>query len=165
MRLGRLVNALVAVILMVAAAGIAALAESAPMLTLRNASAGHNEEVQLTEADLLNLPQVTITTNTEWTDGPADFTGPLARDVVKVIGIGEATEAHMVAANDYSVDIPLEDFMAYDVVLAMFQDGERLTLRDKGPIWVMYPIGDHPELDDPLTNTKMIWQLTTIELR
>ncbi len=47
----------------------------------------------------------------------------------------------------------------------MYADGERLSLRDKGPLWLMYPIDDHAELQDPLYNVRLIWQLTSMELR
>ncbi len=135
------------------------------ILVLRNAADPARSEVRLTEADLLAMPQVTVRTRTEWTDGVAEYVGPLARDVVARIGAGPATTAHLVAANDYSVDVPIGDFTEYDVIFAMQADGKRLTLRDKGPLWVMYPIDDHAELNDPTYNLRMIWQLTTVELR
>ena len=50
------------------------------------------------------------------------------------------------AANDYFVDIPTSDFRDYDAILAMEADGETLSRREKGPLWLMYPISDHAEL-------------------
>lgn len=135
------------------------------ILVLRNAVDPARPEVRLTEAELLAMPQATVRTQTEWTDGVAEYVGPLARDVVARIGAGSATTAHLVAVNDYSVDVPIEDFTEFDVIFAMQADGKRLTLRDKGPLWVMYPIDDHAELNDPAYNLRMIWQLTTVELR
>ncbi len=136
-----------------------------PILILRNATDPGSAELKLTEAELLAIPQVTIRTSTEFTDGVIAFSGPLARDVLVRAGIGKATTAHMVAANDYSVDIPIADFFNYDVVLAISADGKRLTMRDKGPIWVVYPFDEHKELNDPIYNARSIWQLTTVELR
>jgi hypothetical protein len=140
-------------------------AGSEAMLVLTNATAPNQPEVALAEADLRALPQVTIRTRTEFTDGVVEFVGPRARDVLAMIAAGTATTAHMVAANDYAVDIPVSDFAAYDVILAMQANGEPLSLRDKGPLWVMYPIDDHKELLDPLYNIRLIWQLTRVELR
>ena len=135
------------------------------MLKVRNASVPGSSEVQFTESDLLRLPQVTIQTHTDFTDGVVTFVGPLARQVVGAVPAGSATIAHLVAANDYSHDIPFSDFTDYDVILALEADGKRLSLRDKGPIWVMYPIDQHPELKDPVYNPRRVWQLTEIELR
>lgn len=142
-----------------------ARAAEEPLLVLRNARLPDAPEVTFTEADLLAMPQVTLRTGNDFVDGVVEFRGPLVRDVLKRVEVDGATTAHMVAANDYAIDIPLADFEKYDVILALFADGRRLSRRSKGPIWVMYPITDHPELDDPLYNTRLIWQLSVIELR
>lgn len=136
-----------------------------PVLIVRNATDPASAELKLTEAELMAMPQVTIRTSTEFTDGVIAFSGPLARDVIARAGVGKATTAHLVAANDYAVDIPIADFFDYDVVLALVADGKRLTMRDKGPIWVVYPFDDHKALNDPIYNARSIWQLTTVELR
>ncbi len=135
------------------------------MLVVRNEAAPDTPEVRMTEEDLLALPQVTVRTNTEFTDSVVEYEGPLARDVVELVGANGATTAHLVALNDYSVDVPVEEFFEYDVILALYADGKRLSRRGKGPIWLMYPLDDHSELQDPLYNVRLIWQLTTMELR
>ncbi|MHA1530220.1 MAG: molybdopterin-dependent oxidoreductase [Alphaproteobacteria bacterium] len=135
------------------------------LLAIRNAADPARAEVRFTEADLLSLPQVTIRTRTEFTDGVVEFVGPLARDAIAFIDAGAATTAHMVAANDYAIDIPFSDLVDYDVILALQANGDRMTIRNKGPIWLMYPLDDHAELQDPLYNNRLIWQLTLIELR
>lgn len=145
--------------------GVAPATAGGAMLVVRNAANPERPEARLTEEELLDLPQTTVRTHTEWTDGKVEFVGPLARDVVELVGADGASIAHLVAANDYSVDVPLEDFFEYDVILAMFADGERLTRRDKGPLWVMYPLDAHEELQDSVYNPRMIWQLTTVELK
>jgi hypothetical protein len=135
------------------------------LLVVRNATTPSQAEVRFSEADLLALPQVTIRTRTEFTDGVVEFVGPLARDAIAFIEAGAATKAHLVAANDYAIDIPLGDFTKYDVILAMQANGERLTVRDKGPIWLMYPLDDYAELKTPTYTIRLIWQLTVMELQ
>lgn len=165
LRLGGIV--LIAALLAFPGASPAPLAAQADeaMLVVRNAAAPDTPEIRLTEEDLLALPQVTVRTNTEFTDGVVAYSGPLAREVVELVGAEGATSAHLVALNDYAVDIPLEDFFEYDVILALHADDRRLSRRDKGPIWIMYPVDDHAELQDPLYNVRMIWQLASMELR
>ncbi len=135
------------------------------LLVVRNATDPAQAEVRFSEADLLALPQVTIRTRNEFTDGVVEFVGPLARDAIAFIETGAATTVHLVAANDYAIDIPLSDLADYDVILALQANGERLTRRDKGPIWLMYPLDDHAELQDPTYTIRLIWQLTVMELR
>lgn len=135
------------------------------MLVVRNLTDPKHPEVRFTEEELEALPQVTVRTSTEFTDGVVAFEGPLARDVIARVGVGTATTVRLIAANDYSVEVTLAEFYDYDVILALYADGKRLTMRDKGPIWAMYPIDDHPELQDPDYNRRLIWQLTTMELK
>jgi len=161
--LSRICTCILLTILVLARTAMPAAADD--LLAIRNATAPAQAEVRFSEADLLALPQVTIRTRTEFTDGVVEFIGPLARDAVAFIETGAATSLHLVAANDYAIDIPLSDLTDYDVILAMQTNGERLTIRDKGPIWLMYPLDDHAELQDPMYNNRLIWQLTFIELR
>jgi hypothetical protein len=119
--------------------------------------------IELTLADLAAMPQTTISTETEFTDGTVAFTGPLARDVLALVGMENVKTVRFVAANDYSVDIPTSDLQEYDVILAMQADGKALSRRDRGPLWLMYPISDHAELEDPLYLRRLIWQVVRIE--
>jgi hypothetical protein len=121
----------------------------------------------LSAADVAALPQHEIRTANEFIDGVGVFTGPLARVALAdaMAAAPGATEAVMVALNDYEVAIPLSDFLDYDVVLATAMNGKPLTRRDKGPIWVMYPIDDHNELRQSIYDNRLIWQLKTIVLR
>lgn len=113
---------------------------------------------------LEDLGRHRIETSTDWTDGVQLFEGPLMRDLLDRIG-ASGTTITATAANDYSVEIPVSDFLRYPVILALEMNGKRLTLRDKGPIWIVYPRDDHPELNDPLINGRWIWQLKHIEIR
>lgn len=131
--------------------------------TIENPSENYSKT--LSESDMLALPQVTITTENEFIDGMAEFSGPLARDVVAMLGQGDFDTVTLKAANDYSVEVPLDDFLQYDVIFAMFQNGERLSSRDKGPMWVIYPMSDHKELRDRIFNDRLIWQLIAISVK
>ncbi len=132
------------------------------MLTLHNTLAG--TEIELTEAALKALPQVVINTDNEFVDQMTAFEGPLGRDVLALAG-GGGSMVVLTAVNDYAVEIPIEDFMKYDVVFAFSADGEKFSRRDKGPIWVVYPMSDNPELQDPVFNARLIWQLVKVEIK
>jgi hypothetical protein len=67
--------------------------------------------------------------------------------------------------NDYKSIIPFEDFDSYDVLLATRMNGTPLRIRDKGPIWVIYPWSQYPELDDEVTRRKSVWQLNHLDVR
>lgn len=150
--------------LLLGLSGIAARAGD-ELVMVRPESLGGAAEKTLTIAELRALPQHELLVDTEWYEGTQSFTGPLARDVIQVIGQGTGTIAHLVAINDYAIDVPFSDFETYDVIFALDQNGEPMSPRDKGPIWVMYPLNDHAELRDPETNGKLLWQLVRLEVR
>ena len=115
-------------------------------------------------AGLASLGQATLRTSTPWTDGVVEFSGvPMAALLDAVGAVGRT--GHLIAANDYAVDLDLAELRRYPVLLAMRQDGRELSLRDRGPLWVVYPRDDFPELMSPLNNAKWIWQLRSIEIR
>lgn len=122
-----------------------------------------SQTLDLTAEDLGAMPQTTVVTTTDFSNGMITFSGPLARDVLAKFGLDKLETVRFIAANDYYVDIPTADFKTYDVILAMVADGKPLSRRDKGPIWLIYPITDHAELSDPLYLRRLIWQVVRIE--
>ncbi len=121
------------------------------------------EVLEFTFEQLAALPQVTIETENEFVDGKVAFRGPLVRDVIEHLALGEVEVLRFTGANDYSVEIPTSDFRKFNVILALEADGQRLSRRDKGPLWLMYPISDNAELQDPLYIHRLIWQVIRIE--
>lgn len=132
------------------------------VLTLNNTITG--TEMTFTEDDLMALPHATINTENEFVDAKTSFRGPLGRELLAMAGAGGSTVV-LTAVNDYSVEVPIDDFMKYDVIFAMTANGERFSRRDKGPIWVIYPMSDFTELQDPVYNARLIWQLVKVEIK
>ena len=135
-------------------------AAGAPALELVGTDA---RTLDLSLDDLAALPQVTVKTENEFSDGVVTYRGPLVRDVLAKLGLDKLDQVRFIAANDYYVDIPTEDFANYDAILAMEANGEKLSRREKGPLWLMYPISDHAELKDPIYLRRLIWQVVRIQ--
>ncbi|MDT8343441.1 MAG: hypothetical protein RQ752_03305 [Thermohalobaculum sp.] len=152
-----------AIAAMVLSAGYAR-AEGGPIL-IRDLSVSPPIETLVSAEQIAALETQTIVTRTEFTDGEPRFDGPLMTDVLKLAGNRGWTTARMIAANDYSIEIPVSDFISYGVIVAHSMNGKRLSRRDKGPYWLMYPLDRFAELRDPVYNNRLIWQLVTIELR
>lgn len=111
-----------------------------------------------------DLPSARLETTTVVTDGVKRFDGFYMRDLLEMLGAdGQTVTAS--ALNDYVINIPAEDFERFDVVVATHMDGERLTPRDKGPLWIVYPRDDHAELQDLRYDYRWVWQLNRLEIR
>jgi hypothetical protein len=124
---------------------------------------GNVEILEFSLEDLRNLPQTTIETENEFTDGRVAYRGPLVREVLERLALDQADTIRFTAVNDYYVDVPTSDFMRFDAILALEADGKPLSRRDKGPIWLMYPISDHEALQAPIYVNRLIWQIYRIE--
>ena len=60
------------------------------------------------------------------------YRGPLVRDVLAQLGLDDVEQVRFIAANDYFVDIPTEDFRDYDAILAMEADGKTAVAAREG---------------------------------
>ncbi|WP_238946261.1 molybdopterin-dependent oxidoreductase [Vandammella animalimorsus] len=126
-----------------------------------------HDALDLTEQDLLALPQVEVRTSTSWTDGVRSFQGPLLRDVLKLAGRErDVQNMHLLAKslNDYHAQIPASDAWKWNVIIALRMNGHPLSRRDKGPLWIIYPRDSHAELKRPHYDHRWPWQLHLIEL-
>lgn len=115
-------------------------------------------------AMLRALGEVTIRTTTLWTDGVQVFEGVPLRAVLDRVGAkGGVIEAQ--ALNDYQVDIPVTDAQSDRPILAYAQNGVPLTVRDMGPLWMIYPYDADIAYQSETIYARSIWQLQRLILR
>lgn len=113
---------------------------------------------------LAALPQHSITVQTPWYPQPRKFTGPLLRDVLALAGArGSRIEAY--AINDYRVTIPMEDVLRHGVILARLMDDQPMSVRDKGPLFIIYPFDEDRRLRTSIYYSRCAWQLKALEIR
>ena len=136
------------------------------VLTLRAQVKGAPErEIALSMADLAALPQHSFSTRTPWYPKARKFTGPLIRDLLRHHGIEGATQLRAFALNNYRADIPAEDVFRHDVVLARLLDDQPMAIRDKGPLFIIYPFDADERLQSERYYNRCAWQLKTLEAR
>lgn len=114
-------------------------------------------------AMLDQLTQYEITTHTPWYDQAKTFRGPRLQDVLTKVG-ANGTQLTITALNDYSVQVPASDAAQYQVILARTIDGKPLSIRDKGPLFLIYPFDQYPELRNKLYYGRAIWQISQIKV-
>ncbi|WP_148252965.1 oxidoreductase [Aidingimonas lacisalsi] len=109
------------------------------------------------------LPSRVIETHTPWTNGKSRYEGPLATAVLDAAG-ARGTWFEVRALNDFAAKIPRSDLEEYAVILAMERDGEPMPIREYGPIFVLYPFDDHPELRNETIRFRSVWQVSNIHV-
>jgi hypothetical protein len=105
-----------------------------------------------------------MTTTTNWTDGKKVFEGVLVSKLLAAVGAHGKT-ASAAAIDDYVVELPTDEFARYPVLLAWSMDGQMMTARDKGPLWIVYPRDDYPELADPKLVWQWVWGLKSLAIK
>jgi hypothetical protein len=109
-------------------------------------------------AALEALDSTDLLTHTSWTDGLQRFTGVRASLLLVALEQpGSSVRAR--ALNDYEVRMSVKDLTDHPVIIAYKRNGEYMAIRDKGPLWIIFPQDDHPELTGLETDQKMVWQL------
>lgn len=113
--------------------------------------------------DLSKLPQTTIETTTIWTEGVQTFVGPSFKTIVEDL-LGDVTEVVAVAVNDYIIDIPIEHATENGPIFAIKHNGEFMTIRSKGPIWIIYPYDSDERFQTEEVYSRSVWQLLALEI-
>ncbi len=115
-------------------------------------------------AMLQKLPQHSFTTQTPWHASPTRFTGPLLRDVLAAAGAG-GTKIVATALNDYKTEIPFSDVARHEVILARLLDDKPMAVRDKGPLFIIYPFDSKAELKTETYYNRSAWQLHLLQVQ
>ncbi|WP_028450375.1 molybdopterin-dependent oxidoreductase [Chitinibacter tainanensis] len=118
----------------------------------------------LSLADLDKLPQYKMTVPTPWYPEPQTFEGPLLRDVLKLAGVSSGA-LRLSALNDYTIEIPASDAFTYDVIVASRLGGKTMSIREKGPLFIMYPFDQHADLRKTDYYRRCAWQLKLITVQ
>ena len=148
-----------------------ALALDAPtgkvLLTISGTLANPNDHgaASFDLALLQTLPQHSFSTRTPWYAQPRRFSGVLLRDLLASVGAPAGATLKAVALNDYRVDIPTDDLMRHGAMLAYLLDDKPMSVREKGPLVIIYPFDDQPELRTPVHYSRAIWQLRSLEVK
>ncbi|WP_181705127.1 molybdopterin-dependent oxidoreductase [Chthonobacter rhizosphaerae] len=136
------------------------------ILTVKGAITNTNSEAgaEFDLAMLTALASRVTEVETPWTEGKTRFEGPLGRAVLEAVGATGAM-LKVTALNDYSADVPAADLVDHDVILATSMNGKPMSVRDKGPLFLIYPFDADPSLYTEQYFNRSVWQIATIEVR
>lgn len=134
---------------------------SISMGPLNGSEQAHGLPVEMTLSDLQALPASTIETTTLWTPGQQVFSGVWLATLLDHHGIESGT-LELVAVNDYRVKIPVRDIHPGGALLAYERNGQVMSLRNKGPLWLVYDWDGNPDFRSETYYARSIWQLDRI---
>ena len=124
----------------------------------------HGAQAQFDMKMLEALPQHSFSTKTPWYPAAVTFTGPLLRDVLAAVG-AKGIKITAVALNDYKTEIPVEDATRHDVIVARLMNNRPMPVREKGPLFIVYPFDTKTELRSEVYYNRAAWQLNSLRIR
>ncbi|HEX5842861.1 MAG TPA: molybdopterin-dependent oxidoreductase [Pseudomonas sp.] len=122
------------------------------------------QQAQFDMQMLRALPQHSFTTQTPWYPEPVKFTGPLLRDVLAAAGSTGSTIV-AIALNDYRTEIPVQDTQEHDVIVATLMNDQAMPVREKGPLFIVYPFDSKTELQAATFYNRSAWQLRALQIK
>jgi hypothetical protein len=149
-----------------AGAGPLAAPNGKPILTISGAIAETNSNgaALFDRAMLEALGLARVETKTPWHTGSVTFEGVPLDKLMKHVGAnGQRVVA--IALNDYTTEIPIEDFARHGTILALKRDGEYMAVKDKGPLFIIYPYDSKPELKSQTYYSRSAWQVAKLVVK
>ena len=93
------------------------------------------------------------------------FQGPLMGSLLDLWQVSkDATKLHIVALNDYVVDVPMSEVRKYPTVFALKQDGQYMPVSTRGPAMLVFPYNDF-QFDQTVFNDYWAWQIKSIDIQ
>ncbi len=110
------------------------------------------------------LGQAGFETSTPWHKGVVRFDGVPGKALMQAVGAKPDGMAQAVALNDYASAVPVADFLNHGLLLALKLNGSYMTVRDKGPLFIVYPFDGDAALRHESYYTRSVWQLRRLEI-
>lgn len=127
--------------------------------TIKNTNNANVAEFDRAMLEAIGLE--TVQTTSPWYEGSLRFEGVSLDKLMKHVG-ASGTKVTAIALNDYVTTIPLEDFTKFNVILAMKREGKEMAIRDKGPLFIIYPFDSDPQLHSQTYYTRSAWQVSKL---
>lgn len=114
-------------------------------------------------ASLEKLGTVSFQTTSPWYNGRTTFTGIPLQKLMDYVG-AKGSVVKVTALNDYTTVVPLSDFKKYNTILALKINGEYMRIRDRGPLFIVYPYDSMPELNNQIFYSRSAWQVSSMNI-
>lgn len=120
----------------------------------------------------LNLQQLkALATTSVWTKEPHNtssnsnkifhFRGIAVSKLLKQVGIApNVTDVTFIAHDAYRVTITLADLLKYPIIIALERDNQPISRSDGGPLYLVFPYSQHPQLQKPYPDRFWAFYLT-----
>lgn len=117
--------------------------------------------VTISQTQLDEMDQVEFKTSTIWTDAEVSFSGVPLEAILEFAG-AKGSSLELVALNNYSIEIPIAELEDQMPIVATRLDGAFMSVRDKGPFWLVYNYDSDKKFQTEVIYSRSIWQLNRL---
>ncbi|MCE0495690.1 molybdopterin-dependent oxidoreductase [Vibrio salinus] len=112
-----------------------------------------------------NLPLVTITAYNPWDEKTEDYTGFWLNIMAKKLGTPDVQSILLTGLDGYQVSFNRNEWLSDKILLATKVNGSYISVREKGPLRVIFSEFDKNNAEDGLKLPKWMWMITRVEFR
>ena len=109
------------------------------------------------------MPHAEFATSTMWTETIDVFSGPTLKGLIDFVGSGSG-DVIASGLNDYSVTIPRSLIEDAAPIVANRINGKRFSIREKGPLWIVFPYDKGEHYRTELIYAVSVWQLGKLSI-
>ncbi len=133
-------------------------AKKETLVTLVNGST----KIELTEKDFdsMNFEQEVTEANLKKT---CLFGGVKLSDLMAKAKATDCSKIKVIAKDKMTVEINAEDTKKYPIMLAKTQNGEKIPSGEGGPVKLIYPYNQYPEVKELYKPSQWSWFVVTVE--
>lgn len=93
-----------------------------------------------------------------------DFIGVRLSDLMELADANECVKARVKSTDGWIGEIPAEDIRSYDIALVNgYSDGKSLKADAGGPVKIVFPVSEHPELKEIYNARHWQWYVCEVE--
>ncbi|MDO9524500.1 MAG: hypothetical protein Q7J57_03015, partial [Gemmobacter sp.] len=135
------------------------------LLTVRGLIGATNADdaAEFDMAMLDALPQQSFATSTIWTHGILQYSGPSLRSVLDAVQ-HKGTSVAATGANDYRATVPVALIEETAPIIANRLAGQPFDVRERGPLWLVFPYDAHERFRTEAVYAQSVWQLVALTI-
>jgi len=135
-------------------------------ITISNATENDQPVAKFDLNLLKSLGEISYETSSPWTV-KSQFTGVRLNHLLKAVGVDHTNSTIRAAAvNDYWFDLEGLDLDQYPIMVAYKKNNKLMTLRELGPLWIVFPWDLYPSLLESEKNkASSVWQLLSLTVK
>lgn len=122
-----------------------------------------NPIAKLDMAMLEALPVTTVVTKNPWVEERTTYEGVTINTLLEHVG-AKSFDFLAEGIDGYTAELRGIDFAKYPIIVAYKREGDYMSIRDLGPLWIIYPFDDYPELDTEYSGVTSVWQLIEMKI-